>query len=564
MPFALDYEPTTGEMAEAINYLLANFGPNISADPSTGQITGPTGIVVGYLYKYMSVKYADSADGSLNFSNSPTGRLYYGIRNSDQTTESTNPADYIWFKVAGGGFGSTKYLYYQTTGGRNIQFVVATTLPPGGWKQDDGTSIDLDYITALTINSVATATIYKWTSSGTPPSRPTTTTLYTWSTNTYTAPSGWSTTIPIDVNFGDYLWSITIPVAQVSGSATSIIDWTNTGFSIICAGYNSNGVPAGLTPISAYLLLNSSDPAPTGFPQTTSGSSVPTGWSSTVPSSSYGKVIWYSTGYYNSTGSTVYGIAPSTTLWMIPVASSIFQDIRSDNWNGSTPPTAGTPSTYGTAGYYIQRSTGNMFLNSVYGRGIAQFNGANTGTGGYTAAILANNSLGQSTGVEGYTNNTFLTSGALRAWNQSSGGGNAIYANHAGTGAGILAQSTSGIGVRGTGSTYGVEGTATTGVVGYGSSGGYGVSGSNTSGGTAVYANGPFGTNNSTMVSNLYAQYAQTMVGTAGVNQLRFVSGTSTGSSIATFSGTKPGGASTNVWMTMQIDGTTIYVPVWT
>ena len=145
MPFALDGNPTQGEISEAINYLLANFGQNVSADPTTGVITGPTGTVSGYLYKYLAVRYADSFDGSVNFSNLPTNRLYYGVRNSGTDVESTNPADYIWTQVTGG-FGTTKFLWYITTGGRQIQFSISTSLPNSGWVQDDGTSIDLDII----------------------------------------------------------------------------------------------------------------------------------------------------------------------------------------------------------------------------------------------------------------------------------------------------------------------------------------------------------------------------------------------------------------------------------
>ena len=75
MPFALNSDPSQSEISEAINYLLANFGPNLSADPNNGQISGPSGVIIAYLYQYIAVKYADSFDGTLNFSNSPTGRL---------------------------------------------------------------------------------------------------------------------------------------------------------------------------------------------------------------------------------------------------------------------------------------------------------------------------------------------------------------------------------------------------------------------------------------------------------------------------------------------------------
>lgn len=281
MPFALTNDPSQADISEAINYLLANFGPNLSADPNTGQITGPSGIVIAYLYRYLSVKYADSFDGSLNFSNSPTGRSYYGVNNSNSTTESTNPADYIWYKVAGG-FSTTKFLFYQTTGGRSINFVVATTAPSDSYVQDAGTAIDLDILTS----------------------------------------------------------------GAKANSATT-----------------------------AYLVQSQSSPAPSGFPLYTSGSSLPPGWSATIGTVAVGQVVWYSFGQYNGSSSTVNGIPANSTYWSTPVAASVFQDIRSDNWNGSTPPTYGTPSTYGTAGYYISRTTGNVYFNNGVFRADISTNG---------------------------------------------------------------------------------------------------------------------------------------------------------------------------------------------
>ena len=86
MPFFLDGNPTPGEISEAVNYVLANLDNNVVANQETGQIVGPSGEVTGYLYKYIFVKYSDSFDGTLNFSDSPTNRSYYGIRNSDSST----------------------------------------------------------------------------------------------------------------------------------------------------------------------------------------------------------------------------------------------------------------------------------------------------------------------------------------------------------------------------------------------------------------------------------------------------------------------------------------------
>lgn len=154
MPFALDSRPDLSEISEAVNYLLSNFSTGVTSDPNTGQISGPTGEVIGYLYKYMAVKYADSFDGSVNFSNSPTNRQYFGIRNSDDAAESSNPADYIWNKVSGG-FGVTKSLWYISTGGRQIQFAASVSAPDSGWLIDPGSSIDLDVVTSGNIPVIA-------------------------------------------------------------------------------------------------------------------------------------------------------------------------------------------------------------------------------------------------------------------------------------------------------------------------------------------------------------------------------------------------------------------------
>jgi len=141
----------------------------------------------------------------------------------------------------------------------------------------------------------------------------------------------------------------------------------------------------GLAAITAYKQQSQALPAPT-FTTPTSGSAAPSGWSLSAPSVSVGQVLWYIQGKYNSSTITIDGVAPNTTAWTGPVAASIFQDIRSDNWNGSNPPVFGTTGTYGTAGYYIQQSTGDVFFNNGIFRanintsGDAVFKGDNTTT----------------------------------------------------------------------------------------------------------------------------------------------------------------------------------------
>lgn len=501
MSFALTNDPSQADISEAINYLLANFGPNLSADPNTGQITGPSGIVIAYLYRYLSVKYADSFDGSLNFSNSPTGRGYYGVNNSNSSTESTNPADYIWFKVAGG-FGTTKFLFYQCTGGRSINFVVDTTAPSDSYIQDSGTAIDLDIITS----------------------------------------------------------------GAKANSATT-----------------------------AYLVQSQSSPAPSGFPLYTSGNTLPPGWSATIGTVAVGQVVWYSFGQYNGSSTTVNGIPANSTYWSTPVAASVFQDIRSDNWNGSTPPTYGIPSSYGTTGYYISRTTGDVYFNNGIFRGdITGASGTFTGTVESAATgnrvILnessssylkvydsSNNVIYSLAGVAGlYTNSTLVGASvisALSVTNAVGYTGSAISGNALGNGHGVIGQTNDTTGVR-----NGVLGVSST-----SASTGAAVTGSNLSG-FGLYSNGQFGVSNSTQVTNLNANYLQgnlasafvtstagdaysanRLNGSAGTNVLRFVQGTVTGGATATFPGTnKPGSASSNVWIQITIDGSTFYIPAWT
>jgi hypothetical protein len=202
-----------------------------------------------------------------------------------------------------------------------------------------------------------------------------------------------------------------------------------------------------------------------------------------------------------------------------------------------------------------------MWLNSVYGRGIATFDGTNSASGGTTAALVANSSYAQMAGVEGYTNNTFLTSAAIRGFNTSSSGGNGVYGTHTGTGTGVLGTCPAGNGVQGSG-TNGVYGSgSSSGVLGSGAS--YGVYGQ--TGTYGVYSAGPIGTSSNSFVNNLYANYSYIMIGAASSTPLYFYQGPTTGASTASFPGNnKPGGTSgSNQWLEFIINGTSYQIPVW-
>jgi len=136
--------PITGNKdLDAYLYELSlNLDGGIVATEANPDIPG--GDPGSYTYQYIQVKYATDNVGT-GFSNTPTNKTYFGIYNSNSSTESTNPADYTWY-LSGFPFGTTYFLYYLILGGRKIKFAVNTSPPDYRWKIDDGNAIDLDTI----------------------------------------------------------------------------------------------------------------------------------------------------------------------------------------------------------------------------------------------------------------------------------------------------------------------------------------------------------------------------------------------------------------------------------
>lgn len=90
-------------------------------------------------------------------------------------------------------------------------------------------------------------TIYQWTSSSTAPTRPTTTSAYTWSSGAFTPPTGWYSVSPSNTTTGNYLWSITYPLSAVATATTGTLNWTNTSNPIRCIAYNGTNGSTGAT-----------------------------------------------------------------------------------------------------------------------------------------------------------------------------------------------------------------------------------------------------------------------------------------------------------------------------
>ena len=95
---------------------------------------------------YIHVAYANSADGSSNFSTTdPTGRAYVGTLTDFVEPDSTNPADYTWSLVKGsdgkdganglpgpkGSDGRTSYVHFAYANSADGSSNFSTTDPTG-------------------------------------------------------------------------------------------------------------------------------------------------------------------------------------------------------------------------------------------------------------------------------------------------------------------------------------------------------------------------------------------------------------------------------------------------
>jgi hypothetical protein len=185
----------------------------------------------------------------------------------------------------------------------------------------------------------------------------------------------------ITLSAGSYYFAFSVEndSAKSSLSATSsVLVWSPTALagptgptgsqgptgSSVTGPTGSSGL-VGIAALTAYLVQSQSASAPT-FTTPTSGSAVPSGWSSSTPAVAIGQVLWYIQGRYNANAVTVDGVPANSTAWTGPIAASIFQSIRSDNYNGPTPPTT---TNFGTLGWYLDQPSGNLYANAAYLRG---------------------------------------------------------------------------------------------------------------------------------------------------------------------------------------------------
>jgi UDP-3-O-[3-hydroxymyristoyl] glucosamine N-acyltransferase len=241
--FALDTNSSAGDIISSLNYALSNLGGNanaITVDQATGQVVYPpgtptgnvnigTGSVASYINQYLDVKYANNATGSDSFSSVPTNKRYFGVYNTASTTISSNPVDYIWTEVTNG-FGTTKQLWYQTIGGRQINFFAGnaapsqTFVPVPAMPLPTSAPINLDVLTgvennlAINVNAFYQANTAPATPSGG---------YYNFPTLSLTPPVGWSSTIPSFVANTSIYVSTAAFVGNINANVPPSTNWTS-------------------------------------------------------------------------------------------------------------------------------------------------------------------------------------------------------------------------------------------------------------------------------------------------------------------------------------------------
>ena len=264
---------------------------------------------------YAHIAYADSADGTKNFSVSDSHRLYIGFYTDFNQTDSTNPSDYRWTLIKGadgqdgadglpgkpGADGRTPYFHTAYADSADGQLGFSTTNASGklymGTCTDYIQSDPTDYraYTWVKIKGEKGATgpagrdgkgvkSYKIT--------------YQAGTSGVSYPTGnWSSSIP-NVPKGQYLWSKT--------TLTYTDNTTSDTYSV--AYFPVNGATGatgnGISSYTAEFYLSTSK-------STQSGGS----WTTTPPTWSNGKYIWtrYKIGYTN--GSIAYTTPHCSSEW---------------------------------------------------------------------------------------------------------------------------------------------------------------------------------------------------------------------------------------------------------
>ena len=254
-----------------------------------------------------------------------TGTYYFAYlvgNDISQSTLSASSSAFVWAPVAGQGpTGATGPTGTGPTG------PTGTTGPTGSGTTGPTGQAGLQ---------VARPAVYQWALS-TPSISGSST--YTWSSGSYTAPSGWSTTITAAPSAGFILYTATVTVTDVATATSTAFSWTTA--SIIVSGYaGTNGAtgptggagatgPTGGSGASSRIMYAriANNPTPVSGTVTVSGDNRPSGAQASAVWGGSFNVTWYANDPDPSSNNSLYqadGIYNGTnTLWSTPYISAL-------------------------------------------------------------------------------------------------------------------------------------------------------------------------------------------------------------------------------------------------
>lgn len=257
-----------------------------------------------------------------------TGTYYFAYlvgNDISQSTLSASSSAFVWNPVAGAG----------PTGPTGA----GTTGPTGPTGITGPTGTGTTGPTGQAGLQVARPAVYQWGLS-TPSISGSST--YTWSTGSYTAPSGWSTTITAAPSAGFILYTATVTVTDVATATSTAFSWTTA--SIVVSGYaGTNGATgptggagatgptggAGAAGASARIMYAriASNPVPVSGTVTVSGDNRPSGVQGSAVWGSAFNVTWYANDPDPSSNNSLYqsdGIYNGTnSSWTTPYISAL-------------------------------------------------------------------------------------------------------------------------------------------------------------------------------------------------------------------------------------------------
>lgn len=154
----------SSDLLPAVNYLLSNLdttgsgnvvlpGNVLVANTTTGVVSqSGNAVPFAYLYQYVNIRYSNNATGTAGFDTNSNNYSFFGVYNSASSSPSANPTAYQFFQVSPPFDSATsRTLYYSAIGGRQIQFVAASSPPSTSYQVTTANvAIDLDVVTTAT------------------------------------------------------------------------------------------------------------------------------------------------------------------------------------------------------------------------------------------------------------------------------------------------------------------------------------------------------------------------------------------------------------------------------